>query len=356
MNQSERPRFFEGQYLGAEDLSAAVDYERVQSTRHALAAHTWGIAIGLDLVELQLPSGDIGVTIAPGIAWDGYGRAVVVLAPARLTADKFGNFQADTPPDGQLVKVWLRYDETATKQPAAGFQACRTDEQNARIVESFAIEVGDPANGEHGSLSIAGRSVDAAKARSAFNPNALDVYDESVPYQVFPDGKLPYWLIPIGYVRWLKQGGQPGRLIARNDNGATPDSDQIRSFRRYVGAVAETVYAADGVIRMRDRWSDPTQSSFQPPRATIDPSKPPNDLVWIEGHLRVAGDGRIVGGKLEFRDQPGDDTVPLALRIKPNNQGGRDLQIITGAEANPTGKHALAVGPVQCDAATGAQR
>src|SRR5712691_142277 len=72
-------------------------------------------------------------------------------------------------PEGQLVKVWLRYDETATKQPAAGFQACRTGDQNARIVESFAIEVGDPANGEHGSLSIAGRSVDAAKARSAFN-------------------------------------------------------------------------------------------------------------------------------------------------------------------------------------------
>ena len=82
MDQSERPRFYEGQYLGAADLSAGLDYGRVQTARHALGAHTWGIAIGLDLVERSLPSGGVDVSIMPGVAWDGYARPVVVLAPA----------------------------------------------------------------------------------------------------------------------------------------------------------------------------------------------------------------------------------------------------------------------------------
>ena len=357
MDQSERPRFYEGQYLGAADLSAGLDYGRVQTARHALGAHTWGIAIGLDLVERSLPSGGVDVSIMPGVAWDGYARPVVVLAPARLTTDKFSNFQAVTPSEGQLVKVWLRYDETAIRGPAPGFENCRADDQHGRIVESFAIEVGDPPAGPHGTLSIAARSVDALSARSAFNPGAAKVYDKSIPYQTFPEGKLPPWLIPIGYVRWQKLAGQPGRLLARNDAGTTPDADLIRSFRRYLGVVAETIDAADGVIRLRDRWSDPDKTSFQAPRAVVDKNKPPvNDLVWIEGHLRVLGDMRIAGGKLDFRDETGGDGKgPLALRrIEPNKQGGADLQAVIGGDGTPTGKHAFAIGPVKLDTTTGA--
>jgi hypothetical protein len=47
MNQIDRPRFFEGQYLGAADLAACVDYTRIRSARHELGAHVWGIAAGL---------------------------------------------------------------------------------------------------------------------------------------------------------------------------------------------------------------------------------------------------------------------------------------------------------------------
>jgi hypothetical protein len=356
MDQSERPRFYEGQYLGADDLSAGLDYGRVQSARHALGAHTWGIAIGLDLVERSLPSGDVDVSIMPGVAWDGYARPVVVLAPAKLTVDEFSNFQAVTPSEGQLLKVWLRYDETAIRGPAPGFENCRADDQHGRIVESFAIEVREPPGGSHGTLSIAARSVDASSARSALNPGAAKVYDESIPYQTFPEGKLPPWLIPVGYVRWQKLAGQPGRLLARNDAGTTPDSDLIRSFRRYLGVVAETINAADGVIRLRDRWSDPDKTSFRTPRAVVDKNKPPvNDLVWIEGHLRVLGDTRIAGGRLDFHDETGGDgKAPLALRrVEPNKQGGADLQAVIGGDGTPTGKHALAIGPVKLDATTG---
>jgi hypothetical protein len=254
--------------------------------------------------------------------------------------------------------VWLRYDEATIRGPAPGFENCRVDDQNDRIAETFAIEVGEPPAGVHGALSIAARSVDASNARAAFNPGAAKVYDESIPYQRFPDGKLPYWLIPIGYVRWQKLTGQPGRIIARNDKGKPPDSDRIRAFRRYIGVVVESLHAADGVIRMRDRWTDPdpAKTFFNTPQATVDPKHPSvNDLVWIEGHMRVLGDTRISGGKLEFRDQTGsDDKVPLALRrVETNKQGGKDLQVVIGADSTPTGKHAFAIGAAKLDPTAG---
>jgi hypothetical protein len=362
MDQNVRPDFYEGQYLGAEDLDGVVDYERVQRARHVLGAHTWGIAAGLELRERKLPSGDVEVSILPGIAWDGYSRTVAVLEPAVIRVDKFANFIADTPLEGQLIKVWLRYAETASQPPAPGFEICRPDGLFSRVVERYAIEVGEPSEPAHGSVNIAGRAIEARKARSAFLTGAPDLFDESVPHQAFPlRGNRPSWLIPIGFVRWLKTAGQPGRLIPRNDKGAggiPPDSDLTRAFRKYIGVVAEEVAAADGLIRLRDRAKDPapTISHVRTPRMTTDPKRPSeNDLVWVEGNLHVLGDTRVSGGKAEFRNTVGEtDGVPLALRrVEPNAQGGKDLQVVIGTEAPPTGAHAFAVGPGSIDATTG---
>lgn len=38
---AERPSFFEGQYLGADDLEAFLKYAREYDARHLLGAHTW---------------------------------------------------------------------------------------------------------------------------------------------------------------------------------------------------------------------------------------------------------------------------------------------------------------------------
>ena len=85
-DQAERPQFFEGQYLGAADLAAAVDYARFQQARHRLGAHTWGIAVGLRLCETDNVSGGVDVTIEPGYAVDGFGQdddlALMVLVVA----------------------------------------------------------------------------------------------------------------------------------------------------------------------------------------------------------------------------------------------------------------------------------
>src|SRR5882757_5729407 len=105
----ERPNYFEGEYLGADDLQQLVVYARDQSQRHALGGHVWGIASGLDLVEQSPPSGGTDVYLMPGYAIDGYGRAVVVINPLRLTVDRFTGLSSGPQP------LWLRYDQSGTK-------------------------------------------------------------------------------------------------------------------------------------------------------------------------------------------------------------------------------------------------
>ena len=81
--QDDRPQFFQDQYLGPEDLAAAVEYSRIHQARHSLGAHTWGIAIGLQLLEKPSAAGNnqVDVFIQPGYAWDGFGRPLVALVP-----------------------------------------------------------------------------------------------------------------------------------------------------------------------------------------------------------------------------------------------------------------------------------
>jgi hypothetical protein len=53
-NEGTRPTFFEGQYLGSDDLGRAQEYQRGHSRRHALGGHDWGVAAGLAVVGAAL--------------------------------------------------------------------------------------------------------------------------------------------------------------------------------------------------------------------------------------------------------------------------------------------------------------
>ena len=74
--QDQRPRFYESQYLGADDMNAVVEYGHVQIARHELGPHRRGIAVGLDLIESPTPGAPErrNVTLAPGWPIDGFGR------------------------------------------------------------------------------------------------------------------------------------------------------------------------------------------------------------------------------------------------------------------------------------------
>lgn len=341
MNQIDRPRFFEGQYLGAADLAACVDYTRVRTARHELGGHLWGIATGLDLVEQPLGSGAVQVSIAPGLAWDGHGRPLVVLAPEPLPADLFRNYVTDTAPEGDIVKIWLSYAEDGSRNPGPGFEVCQGD-QHARVAETFTVEAGELDTVHN--VVVAARTLDAKAVRKAFNAAAPELHDESVPYQELPDGgALPRWPILLGYVRWFKQGAAPGYLKARVAGGTMPDADRIRAMRRYIGVVAEEVLGADGRLRLRDRNKVPSSNYLAPGLAGG------TDLLWVEGHARIEGDVRLLGGQLEWRQAGGTfaDVPMFARRTEANPQGGKSLELAFAPTLPaPAGKHRLALGIV----------
>jgi len=342
----QRPKFFEEQYLGAEDLTATVDYARTQQARFALGAHTWGIAAGVELKETPILGGGVAVYLLPGYAWDGYGRPIVVLSPFRIPEDKFAQFTFDPAIDsggtGRLIPIWLRYEEKETAYTKTVSEFCDPYNRSTRIQETFAIEIGNRNENELTSgVNLAGRLANPKNALQEFDASAAAVYDESIPFQNFPDSSIKArWLIPVGFVRWLPVLNQLGHFIPRDDSGNDPDSDKIRRARRYVGIVAEQIEAADGAIRLRNRSIDPANSSFKP----LSQNASENDLVWIEGNIRVEGDNRVCGGAVDFRNGGGENfDAPMRVLRTDTGPDDRALNVLIGRKTQPSNRFAVGV-------------
>ncbi len=350
IDQAQRPQFFEGQYLGAEDLTATVEYSRLLAQRHDLAAHTWGIAIGLTLVDTPTPdgSGAVTVSISPGYAWDGFGRPIVVLAPYQVPADLFKSIVYDGSKDagvlpGRPYPLWLQYSEVPAQPPATGFSNCGATNQNSRVQETFLLLVGDRnLSAQRDPITVDTWVGDAAGALIQFDPSAPALTDASIPFQNFPDdNSSAVWLIPIGCVQWLPNqvAGQPGSFvqttIQSSDSGALVAAKQAfqaqnNALRQYIGVVAGAVQAPNGLIRIKDRAKPPstTQSS---------------ELVWVEGDLRLDGNANLFGGALDFKDNGGVESN-LQIQGKANTNGGVELELVIGNQN--AGNNDLAIGPV----------
>lgn len=352
----QRPTFFEGEYLGADDLQQIVVYLRDQLSRHALGGHVWGVAAGLDLVEQPAPTSGTDVYLLPGYAVDGYGRAIIVVNPLRLTVDLFAGL-----PSGP-VPVWIRYDQGGTKGVRPGFEVCSAADAYARIAESYALQAGflTAVSQRQSGISVAGETVDDAREASRlFNDAGPIVCDASVPYQDLPlADETNVWWIPLGLVGWTS--GVPGTLRALTDD----ERVLARRQRRYLGVVAENILAADGLIRLRrrDTPSDGTSTTdvLCGPDDLADPAHDgdlrlcdgraaPKELVWIEGRLRVTDDTRLLGGRLEFLDKTGGDYLPsgsqaglVPLILERNDRSDNaDLRLLLGTAK--TGSNRLVI-------------
>jgi cytoskeletal protein CcmA (bactofilin family) len=256
----ERPRYYQRQYLGAQDFMDEQAYQRDMRRRHNLAHHRWGIVTGLELSTDQQG----GVYVQPGIAIDGYGREIVVFSP----------YQLDTTflQDGQFHSVWLQYQEVTLSTVADGYEACNADEQDNRIGETFQPVI-DPLN-TYGTITVDGRELAAN----------LDV---SVPQQEFPVG-LPRWLVPLGQFRG------DGKQFTLSTDG-----------RRYIGSVTSEIVAPAAQLSVRS--AQPLTSSSG---GNINAAAPPQLSVLIDGEmhvkhgLSVEEDIRLQGGSIDFEDVP----------------------------------------------------
>jgi Chaperone of endosialidase len=338
IDQEVRPRYSEGQYLGADDLTAGVVWALGRDERHLLGAHTWGIATGVQLQEVPSLSGNgVDVFIRPGYAWDGFGRPIVVLAPYQIPADLFQAFTSTSSANpSQSIAVWLQYDEVETQPAQPGFAPCSSEDTTSRVVETFRLVVG-PFNtnaSRRDPISVAGRSIDASLAFQNFVPTDGILRDGSVPFQSLPDeGATAKWLIPLGFVQWQPNAtvGQPGNFVASSDANKAAS----RAARTYVGVVAESLLAADGVLCLADRTCDYRQAAFQD-----------LDLVRVQGALRAEGAVRFWGTPIDFRNPTGDDegTPLLMVRNEDASAGVKMLDVQIGTKAD--GNTRFGVGPL----------
>ncbi len=365
--QDQRPQFYEGQYLAADDVAAIVEYGHVQAARHELGAHTWGVNVGLYLIERDTPGAPQQklVYLAPGLAEDGFGRKLFARSLTRLPESLFGNIaydgSVDDPahtggvPKGRFVKVWLTYDEQAGQAAVPGFVACDAGGTSARVQETYRFVIGEPASltDRRSPVSIGGRSLDADQAISSFDPGRTPVpvlYDDSVPHQQFPETTQGVrWLVPVGVVRWVVISGGGGYFVNRDVDPNDSGTERIRrQMRVYVGSIAETISASDGALVLRDRFGNPARPGFFEER--LQSSQALNtilsDLVWVEGNLRVVGDERLAGGALRFVDVSGNDnSTPLSLeRLGDWNAGPgqRSLDAIIGPDGQKDNRFAVA--------------
>jgi hypothetical protein len=322
-----RPNYYEGQYLGARDLLAAQEYQRQQDQRHRLAAHTWGIAAGLELEERARQGGSadaIDVYLKPGYATDGFGRTIVVLESSKIPEALFAQFTFDVAfPDGRWISVWLQYREQKTDPPRPGFAVCDVEEQAFRILETFRIIVGElPSSQQRSQISIAGKLKDAAN----------EFPDASVPYQVLPDpADAARWLVRLGSVRWLPPN--PPLTTAGHFVKSQSDDEKRKASegRPFIGVVAESVLAPAGKVRVRDRlklWLAANETAH---------------LAAIEGSFRVDGDV-FVRGRVGIRtDAPQQDlSVKGGLNLDQANSNNGILNPGNGITFGSTSREGIA--------------
>lgn len=348
---AERPRFFEGQYLGADDLDSFLQYARQHDARHLLGGHAWGIVSGIELVDATSATGEPEYFLTPGVAVDGFGRLLVLTAPFKLTTDLF----AQQP--GGSVTVWIRHDETAYNSTRAGFQTCDCSESYTRVAESVAIEVGPrPAVSQRQSPLALGDELftDARDAPGWSLPGQPLACDSSVPAQLFPaEGDPDLWLIPVGQLAWNR---------ATNAFLAPTEADRkaSRRVRRQAGTITESIYPAAGLLRLRPRFT-PRKAGVSADQTCAEDAVTEADLtfcddrltfremIWLEGDVRFRRDARLRGA-LEFQEAQGtdylDNGVPLVLRRapEPNEHHGHDLQLMLGVRTDGSSPTRLTIG------------
>jgi hypothetical protein len=319
----ERVRYFERQYLQSADFIAEQAYHRDMRRRHNLAHHTRGIVVGLRLVE-RANGAHTEVWLEPGMAVDGYGREILVLAPTRLDALLFNRIKAE-----KYAEVWIGYAETDADLPAPGWEQCDVADAYRRTVESWMLVV-DPGSHTHDDVIVDGRALPAT-APAPGDP-ALPI-DESVPYQELPDQALnPLWLLRLGTVHWMG-----------SDFGTT-DPAVLNEEREYVGAVTAHVLTPAGRLRVRPResFADPDKQNF----ASVE------GRLRVDGRLTAEKDVWVNSGKVWFNEKL-DPEDPKDLPTDPplwvtRTQGadlkGDVIRVQLGEDKKAEGT-ALSIGP-----------
>jgi hypothetical protein len=221
-----RPKFSEGQILGAADLTAHVDYERLGSVLHERTEHLWGVAQGLALTPKDNQDAAnnkyIDVELSPGRAVDQLGRSIVVMAAMPLEPKTFLE-QIANPDRNKLYPVYVQaalVDKVGDTQPGKCGITLVTRQE-----ESVQVSFGNPGS----EIAVFDRE--------------LVTVDQGFGKQTLNDKVL------VGWVQFdPKISNNEGRFtaLATQANGVSV---------RYVGVVASDVVAGGGTLTLHTRPS-----------------------------------------------------------------------------------------------------
>lgn len=333
----ERLNYYEGEYLGALDFEAEQEYHRDMRRRHNLGPHTQGIVSGLDVAQFLNGGADneVDVYIQPGVAVDGYGREVVVLAPYQLTADLFADFSQK-----QTLSVWIGYTQQMISPSSDSCTSSGQTNAYSRIQETFQIVV-DPISPTHDPVVVGGNEVSLPSKKGwkqpAWQPtlpaNEGDValpFDDSVAFQALPDGSsTATWLIPLGKVLW---DGPNQRFLQTSAAIAN-------SLRPYAGAVAAGIDAPAGSLTIKDRSTpSPLPKDAQGTNVTVE------GTLTIDRLTTAKDDVWIDGGEVYFKTSDGTDGDAILGIQRIDSSAGPELHIHIGDNSNPNIIPQLTVG------------
>jgi hypothetical protein len=116
----ERPSFFDGQRLTADDLSAAQDYNRELRWLHNRSLHGWGIAVGFAVLGHR---GDQSVKVDAGYAIDCMGRDLVSDGAIEMPIPAVASASDGTPATYYLT---MSYAEEEQLVPVTRAGACKS--------------------------------------------------------------------------------------------------------------------------------------------------------------------------------------------------------------------------------------
>jgi hypothetical protein len=125
-----RVHYYDGQYLRLVELTDEQAYHIGMRRRHNIGGHSWGIVRGLALGLEDAPNGQ-GPYVGPGMAVDGYGRELILVARRSLDPKWFDIR------DSNVLDIWLTYGRSLDSPVAAGYGDCTPANQEPDEFDRF---------------------------------------------------------------------------------------------------------------------------------------------------------------------------------------------------------------------------
>lgn len=307
----QRPAFFEGQILGANDLQQSLDYARDENARHERYLHSWGIAEGLSVDK----RGDV-VVLLPGFAIDSSGAPIIVPEPVVLDPQQ------------------LRAEALLSKDDKEGFfpvfvARAESDQSNEQLIG-------------HCSTGAATRRSESFAVTFRRIATGWDEDQHQAPPAISSgpeDASQSNRVVLIGFVEWSNE-----------DDGNIVGFERRRQdiIPRYAGVRADDLLGRGGTLTLRTRRPKKTDA----PMVVVDDHSDENTFVLglddgqghvnevfavdAKGNVRAKGDiefsgslkGTITSGQVFIESGAASDGSILPLA-----GGVRSEQIADGSVA-----------------------